>query len=124
MAAGGAAGVITVWNLNERRLHTILKVWRSYTIPIYLAQSSEYAVVLERRHACVVCEQVLAYGGLQLRQGMPWRAHLVCYAAWCAQHIPFLLACWFILHIQGTTSVLGVRANSAMQLTTHASCDK
>ena len=26
MAAGGGAGVITVWNLNERRLHTIIKV--------------------------------------------------------------------------------------------------
>jgi len=26
MAAGGGAGVITVWNLEERRLHTIVKV--------------------------------------------------------------------------------------------------
>lgn len=26
MAAGGGAGVITVWNLEERRLHTIIKV--------------------------------------------------------------------------------------------------
>lgn len=26
MAAGGGAGVITVWNLDERRLHTIVKV--------------------------------------------------------------------------------------------------
>ena len=26
MAAGGSAGVITVWNLEEQRLHTIVKV--------------------------------------------------------------------------------------------------
>ena len=26
MAAGGGAGVITVWNLEERRLHTIIRV--------------------------------------------------------------------------------------------------
>ena len=26
MAAGGGAGVITVWDLEERRLHTIIKV--------------------------------------------------------------------------------------------------
>ena len=40
MAAGGGAGVITVWNLEDRRLHTIVKVQQQPSLSSPLAAAS------------------------------------------------------------------------------------